>query len=238
MTEAEDRRHRDDSSRAPAKVSVGIASTDPGPTRALLEGFCSALSAACQLKVTAVGVSHYNRLLEAVDRGEVDVAWLPPIVFVTAHVEHASKAFDLDACDYVLKPVSKERIQRALARVLRRVRIDETEQAVPRLRVTHAKGSHFVEVRRIEAFRAVEKYVAFDVDGEEHLLRESLDDLETRFASAGFVRAHRAHLIRTAAVIRTEDAEQGLVLVMQSGLRIPVSKRVRSSPSCGIVTPL
>ncbi len=153
---------------------------------------------------------------------------LPPVVFVTAHEEHASKAFDLDACDYVLKPVSKERIQRALARVLRRVRIEETDQAAPRLRVTHAKGSHFVEVRRIEAFRAVEKYVAFDVDGQEHLLRESLDDLETRFASEGFVRAHRAHLIRTAAVIRTEDAEQGFVLVMQSGLRVPVSKRLRA----------
>lgn len=84
MTEAGDRRQRDDSTAAPAKVSVGIASTDPGPTRALLEGFCSTLGAACHLKVTGVGVSHYNRLLEAIERGEVDVAWLPPILALQA----------------------------------------------------------------------------------------------------------------------------------------------------------
>ena len=176
------------------------------------------------LDIQMPGLDGLNVVSSAAHTGRA----LPPIVFVTAHMEHAPTAFDLDACDYVLKPVTKERIQRALARVLRRVRIDETDQVVPRLRVTHDKGSHFVEVRRIEAFRAVEKYVAFDVDGQEHLLRESLDELETRFASAGFVRAHRAHLIRTAAVVGTEDAEQGFVLVMQSGLRVPVSKRLRA----------
>jgi len=176
------------------------------------------------LDIQMLGLDGLNVVSRAAHEGRV----MPPIVFVTAHEAHATKAFDLDACDYVLKPVSRERIQRALARVLRRVRVDETDNLAPRLRVTHAKGSHFVEVHRIEAFRAVEKYVAFDVDGQEHLLRESLDELETRFASMGFVRAHRAHLVRAAAIVGTEDAEQGFVLVMQSGQRLPVSKRLRA----------
>lgn len=84
MTEAGERRRSADSSREPSRLSVGIASTDPGPRRALLEGFCAALSAATQLKVTGVGVSHYNRLLEAIEQGEVDIAWLPPILAIQA----------------------------------------------------------------------------------------------------------------------------------------------------------
>lgn len=151
-----------------------------------------------------------------------------PIVFVTAHAEHASSAFDLDACDYVLKPVTQERIRRALSRVLRRVQIDETERDAPRLRITDAKGARFVDVRRIDLFRAEEKYVAFDLDGEEHLVRESLDALETRFAPLGFLRVHRAHLVRITAVERTEDGDHGLVVVLQGGVRVPVSKRLRT----------
>jgi DNA-binding LytR/AlgR family response regulator len=158
----------------------------------------------------------------------------PPIVFVTAHAEHATSAFDLDACDYVLKPVTQERITRALSRVLRRVQIDETERDAPRLRVTDTKGSRFIDVRRIEVFRAVEKYVSFEMGGEEHLIRESLDDLETRFAPLGFLRAHRAHLVRTSAVARTEDAEHGLVLVLTGGARVPVSKRMRAQVLRGL----
>lgn len=148
---------------------------------------------------------------------------LPPIVFVTAHAEHAPRAFDLDACDYVLKPASPERLTRALERAARRVELDGA-----RLRVTDARGTHYVDPHRVEVFSAVEKYVSFTVDGDEHLLRTSLDELETRLADAGFFRAHRAHLVRRAAVTRTEDETHGLVLVLVSGARIPVSKRLRA----------
>jgi phosphonate transport system substrate-binding protein len=71
-------------SGALSRIAVGIASTDPGPTRALLEGFCSALSTASKLRVTAVGVGHYRTLLDAIEAGDVDVAWLPPILAAQA----------------------------------------------------------------------------------------------------------------------------------------------------------
>jgi two-component system, LytTR family, response regulator len=154
---------------------------------------------------------------------------LPPIVFVTAHAEHAPDAFDLDACDFVVKPATRERIARAIQRVMRRVTMEGGTSSPTRLRVTDAKGSRYVDARRVEAFSALEKYVAFVVDGEELLLRASLDDLEARFTPEGFLRVHRAHLIRVAAVARTEDGEQGLVLVMGSGTRVPVSKRLRGA---------
>jgi two-component system LytT family response regulator len=151
---------------------------------------------------------------------------LPPIVFVTAHAGHAPAAFDLDACDFVLKPVTRERLQRAIARATRRVAL--TNDASARLRVTDSRGERYVDPRGIEVFAALEKYVAFQLDGEEHLLRTSLDELEQRLGTAGFVRAHRASLVRIAAVVRVEDGAQGVVLVMASGARVPVSKRLRS----------
>jgi phosphonate transport system substrate-binding protein len=83
VAEIADRRQIGDG-LANARISVGIASADPGPTRALLEGFCAALSAASKLRVTGVGVGHYRTLLDAIEKGEVDVGWLPPILAVQA----------------------------------------------------------------------------------------------------------------------------------------------------------
>lgn len=154
---------------------------------------------------------------------------LPPVVFVTAHAAHAPEAFDLDACDFVLKPVSSERLERALRRVARRVQLEAQPGAPSRLRVTDAKGTRWVDARRVEVFSAVDKYVAFDDAGEELLLRESLDELEERLAAEGFVRAHRAHLVRASAVVRADDGARGLVLVLASGREVPVSKRARAA---------
>ncbi|MDQ3037063.1 MAG: LytTR family DNA-binding domain-containing protein [Myxococcota bacterium] len=151
---------------------------------------------------------------------------LPPIVFVTAYPAHASEAFDLDACDYVVKPATAERLSRAIERATRRVALEGGGST--RLRVTDSKGTRFVDARRVDVFSALEKYVAFTVDGEELLLRASLDELEARLGPEGFVRAHRAHLVRRGAVERTEERDHGLVLVLASGACIAVSKRLRA----------
>ena len=152
---------------------------------------------------------------------------LPPIIFITTRAEHAPAAFDLDACDFVLKPVTLERLRRAVLRVSRRVVL--TGEPSERLRITDARGTRFVDPRAVDVFSALEKYVTLSVDGEELLLRASLDDLEARLASRGFVRVHRAHLVRVAAVTRSIDEGQGLVLCLGSGARVPVSKRLRAA---------
>ena len=70
---------------APTKLCVGVAlTTDPGTTRQLLDDFCRALATATGAQVTARGMWHYHRLLEALDTGEVDLAWLPPILALHA----------------------------------------------------------------------------------------------------------------------------------------------------------
>jgi two-component system, LytTR family, response regulator len=151
---------------------------------------------------------------------------LPPIVFVTAHAEHASSAFDLDACDYVRKPVTRERLERAISRLERRVTWADPESS--RLRVTTSKGTRLIEAGRVPVFSAGDKYVHFVVDGEEHLLRASLDELEIRLGPEGFLRTHRAHLVQTRSIERWEDGARGLVLSLKDGSTVPVSKRMRS----------
>lgn len=193
---------------------VAQASDGPGALRAI-DG------AAPDVVFLDIGLPGLDGLAVAA-RGD-----LPPIVFVTARADHAPAAFDLDACDYLLKPVTLERLRRAVARVSRRVVLTADPSA--RLRITDARGTRYVDPRQVDVFSAVEKYVTLTVDGEELLLRASLDELETRLSGQGFVRAHRAHLVRRGAVVRTEDAGQGLVLVLGSGARIPVSKRQRSA---------
>lgn len=153
---------------------------------------------------------------------------LPPIVFVTAHPEHAHHAFDLDACDYVVKPITKERLSMALRRASRRVELEPSDGHA-RLRVTEGRTSRFIDARRVEAFWATDKYVAFRDGGEEHLLRASMSELEAQLAPLGFLRVHRAHLVRVSAIVSTTDGAEGLVLTLASGTRVPVSRRARAA---------
>src|ERR1043166_215273 len=102
-------------------------------------------------------------------------AHLPPVVFVTAHDEHAVRAFELNAVDYLLKPVRAERLAEAIARARVRVtaasdcfsalpKVSRPAAAVPRV-VTHDRGTlRFFDARIITRFRAFEKYTSFLVD--------------------------------------------------------------------------
>lgn len=144
------------------------------------------------------------------------------VIFTTAHKDYALEAFELNATDYLLKPVSRERLERALSRV--RERAAPAADEPWRLVVTEGSIKRFVDAREIDCFTADQKYVVFRKDGAELLLRESLDALEERLAPLGFLRAHRGALVRRGA-IAAFDATEGGTLILTSGERIPVSRR-------------
>ncbi len=146
----------------------------------------------------------------------------PGVIFTTAHKDYALEAFDLNAVDYLLKPVSRERLQRALDRVHERAA--PTGDEPWRLVVTEGSIKRFVDVREVDCFTSDQKYVVFRNDGAELLLRESLDALEARLAPLGFLRVHRGALVRRGA-IAAYDATDGGTLILSSGERIPVSRR-------------
>ncbi|GAB5545738.1 MAG: LytTR family DNA-binding domain-containing protein [Sandaracinaceae bacterium] len=151
---------------------------------------------------------------------------VPPVIFTTAHPHHALDAFEADAHDYLLKPISRERLERALEKV--RVRRAAAEQEPWRLVVTAGSLKRFVDAREVESFIADQKYLVFRVGDEELLLRESLDALEARLAPFGFLRVNRGALVRRDAV-RAYDTAEGGAVVLASGERIPVSRRAAAA---------
>ncbi|MFK7987500.1 MAG: LytR/AlgR family response regulator transcription factor [Sandaracinaceae bacterium] len=148
---------------------------------------------------------------------------VPPIIFTTAHREHALDAFETGAFDYLLKPVSLERLARALRKVRERAPTDRGEPW--RLVVADGSLRRFVDAREVSCFIAGQKYVAFAFEGEELLLRDSLDQLERRLAEFGFLRANRGALVRRDAV-RAWDASDGGGVLLDDGTVVPVSRRM------------
>ena len=157
----------------------------------------------------------------------------PRIIFVTAHDRHAVDAFELNALDYLLKPVRAERLAGALkkATVPENAKLEKAAEA-PREYLSLAERNRIVllPVRDILYLRAEEKYVTVRTRAREHLVDEPLIELEREFATR-FVRIHRNCLVARAAIRGFERApgEEGEAhwLVVLDGLdeRLPVSRR-------------
>jgi DNA-binding LytR/AlgR family response regulator len=148
----------------------------------------------------------------------------PPVVFVTAHEQHAVEAFDLDAVDYVLKPVREERLAEAVRRVIsgtgRRPDPADTQIAVERGGVTR-----FVDRGDVSYVEANGDYARLHTrSGDAYLMRIPLSTLEEDWRSAGFHRIHRSLLVALAHIdeLRTEG---GRCTVVVGDEELPVARR-------------
>ncbi|HZY16712.1 MAG TPA: LytTR family DNA-binding domain-containing protein [Ramlibacter sp.] len=137
----------------------------------------------------------------------------PVVVFVTAYAEHAVAAFELEAVDYLTKPVRLERLQAALARVERacqgRAGGPEPEQEV--LVIQDRGRTERVPVMEVLYFKAELKYITVRTAARSYILDGSLSELEERHG-AQFLRVHRNALVSRRAVRALEkhfDAEEG-----------------------------
>lgn len=137
----------------------------------------------------------------------------PAVVFVTAYAEHAVSAFDLDAVDYLTKPVGLDRLQAALARVERalQTRASATPQAQDVLIIQDRGRTERVPLAEVLYFKAELKYVTVRTAARSYILDGSLSDLEDRHG-AQFLRVHRNALVARRAVRALEkhdDPEEG-----------------------------
>jgi two-component system response regulator AlgR len=137
----------------------------------------------------------------------------PAVVFVTAHAEHAVAAFDLDAVDYLTKPVRLDRLQVALQKVERVLSTRRgPPQAQAEMLVIQDRGrTERVPLSEVLYFKAELKYVTVRTASRSYILDASLSDLEERHA-AHFLRVHRNALVARRAVRALEkhdDPEEG-----------------------------
>jgi two-component system LytT family response regulator len=162
---------------------------------------------------------------------------MPLVVFLTAFDEHALKAFEAEALDYLVKPVSQSRFDAAIKRVTRRLKSSVAPMEA-RLIVSTARGAAVIPVREIDWIEASDNYARIWTGGRSYLMRESLGDLERRIGSLGFVRAHRCALVRVAAVRALASSADGEVTAeLESGAKIPVSRRRRAAFAKAIKIP-
>lgn len=152
----------------------------------------------------------------------------PVIIFVTAYEEYAVRAFDVQARDYLLKPISRARVEKALQRALGPDRAHvraSTRGPAPALPVQVSGRTKMIECGQVAWVEAVGDYVRLQLtDGSAHLIRMPISRVEERWSPHGFVRIHRGYLVPIRAI--TEFAVRGRHhTVTVSGRALPVSRR-------------
>ena len=176
-----------------------------------------------QLEVDAVFLDIRMPGLSGIDLAQVISRFrTPPVaVFVTAHEQHAVDAFELNAVDYVLKPVREERLAEAVRRVLAAAQAEDPDEQVP---VERGGVTRFVPISEIRYVEAEGDYARLHTADDSHLVRVPLTQLEQDWANAGFFRIHRSILIATGFVdeIRVDG---GRCSVMIEGHELQVSRR-------------
>jgi two-component system response regulator AlgR len=159
----------------------------------------------------------------------------PAIIFTTAFDSYAIKAFEVNAIDYLLKPIRLERLLTALGKTraappVSREALEAAANQPRRHLSVHERGKiHLVPMGDVLFLRAELKYVTVRTAEREYLVEESLTNLEAEFADF-FVRIHRNCLVARAAIAgferNAEESESGWAVVIKAtGEKLPVSRR-------------
>ncbi|MFZ0592405.1 MAG: LytTR family DNA-binding domain-containing protein [Bryobacteraceae bacterium] len=169
---------------------------------------------------------------------EVGAEQMPAVVFVTAHDQYAIQAFEVNAIDYVLKPVTEERFARALERVKARIRPrsgDDTSRHIislletiasprrylKRLAVRTAGKTMFVDIEDVDWIEAAENYVQLHAGRAGHLVHVAMNTLEKSLDPEMFARIHRSLIVNLRRIKEMQPALHGeYVITLENGVRL------------------
>jgi two-component system LytT family response regulator len=171
---------------------------------------------------------------------EVGPERMPAVVFVTAHDRYAIRAFEINAIDYLLKPVASERFRQALERVKARLNAgDETNRQmvslleaiaspsryVKRLAIRSAGKTSFVDVEEIEWVQAAENYVQLYTGTARHMLQVTMNALQGSLDPQVFIRIHRSIIVNIERIKELQPVSHGeYVVILRSGVRLQSSR--------------
>jgi two-component system LytT family response regulator len=170
----------------------------------------------------------------------------PLVVFTTAYSEHAVKAFEVQALDYLLKPFDRERflhsIERLRARLAEPDHSDMDERvrrmlavlpgrpaAARQILVREGERAFFLPVEEIRRVSAAGNYVEVHAGGRVHLIRESLGAFIAQLDPAEFLRVHRSHVVRISFIAEMRAMFHGdYELVLRDGQTLTLSRRYKA----------
>jgi two-component system, LytTR family, response regulator len=213
---------------AHADIDVVAECNSAGETAALLQTEPAAL---LLLDIEMPGANGFEMLQT------MAIESRPAIVFVTAHEQFALDAFEANAVDYLVKPFSQERLDRALWRVRRF--IEGKGAAHPpgsaarrwreRFGVRVRNEVVFMKVSSIDWIAAAGNYVRLYAGTESHLLRESLQNIAAELDPAVFLRVHRSAIVNIERVRKLVPAPDGsLSIILQNATAIPLGATYRA----------
>jgi two-component system LytT family response regulator len=180
---------------------------------------------------------------------QVGLQHLPPTIFVTAYHEHAVRAFDVHAIDYLTKPVDPERLKLALTRVREKIAANtalmtqaqltamldglrslagDSKPYTSRFLVKDGEKEILLPVERIDWVEAAEYYSCLHVNGRGYMLRETIADLDNRLDPKKFVRIHRSSIVNLDRIreIHRDGQSEGTV-VLTDGQKLRMSRAGR-----------
>lgn len=162
-----------------------------------------------------------------------------PIIFITAHDEHALRAFEVHAVDYLLKPYSADRLAEALGRARERIGRDEASPPIDDLvssarpargglkRILVRDGSEVkvLPTDSVDFIEARDDAVAIHVGGVSHLKAQRLSVLEQRLDPKHFIRIHRSYILNIDRLRSIElYAKDSRIAILADGTKVPVSR--------------
>ena len=164
----------------------------------------------------------------------------PEIVFVTAHEHYAPDAFEVDAADYLLKPVRFERLRHAVERARRRRSLREAAERAGELEqqisaatsqaashqdgfwIPERNGRRWVPIDSIDWVEAARDYVLLHTNVRSHLLRITMSALEEKLVGTRLLRVHRSAFVRPDKVTEVKKENRSLCLVLADGATVQV----------------
>lgn len=163
---------------------------------------------------------------------------LPAVIFTTAFEEHAIRAFEVNAIDYLLKPFSKERFDKALQKWLDRHAADELQQTTALLETAAASPTQsnrvvvkingkikIIPVMDIHYLEAADDYVKIVTPEGTFLKNKTMQFFEKSLDPQQFARVHRSYMLNVNQVTRIEPYEkENHLAILKTGAKVPVSK--------------
>ncbi|HTY60614.1 MAG TPA: LytTR family DNA-binding domain-containing protein [Bacteroidota bacterium] len=176
----------------------------------------------------------------------VGVDRVAAVIFVTAYDEHALRAFEFHALDYLLKPFAANRFQDALARAKTQLlaepaepfkkqlmtllgSVDGESRYITRLVVKTGGRIVFLKVEEIDWIEAAGNYLTLHVGTSSHLIRETMNDLESRLDPAQFLRIHRSTIVNIDRIKEMQPLFHGdFTVMLMNGTRLMLSRNYKS----------